>query len=78
MLNDPNLLPRSKPDKITTNVCAVIGTGVNGSSNLICALKAVNIANPNERDKFLYRDPFSIQSIDIFLEGNVSMFISYV
>ena len=35
MLNDPNVLPSKRPAKITTNVCAVIGTGVIGSSILI-------------------------------------------
>jgi hypothetical protein len=76
MLKEPKVLPRIKPASITTKVCAVIGTGVIGSSILICALKAVIIAKPKDKKRFLARDPFSTQVIAIFLEGNVSMFIS--
>jgi hypothetical protein len=52
------------------------GTGEIGITTLIWALNAVTIANPKERNKFLVRLPFSTQLIAIFLEGNVSMFIS--
>ena len=76
MLTAPKVLPKIRPANKTTNVCPVIGTGYIGITILICALKAVMIAKPSERNRFLAKLPFSTQAIAIFLEGYVSMLIS--
>jgi hypothetical protein len=72
----PNVLPRINPASKTVNVCPVIGTGEIGITILICAVNAVRNAKLKDKKRFLNKVPFSTQSIAIFLEGYVSMFIS--
>ena len=55
----------------------IFGVGTAVSPDLQLAIeKAVMIAKPSERNRFLAKLPFSTQAIAIFLEGYVSMFIS--